>query len=226
MRDGGRQFADRRNLGRSRKTCLRVSQRLLHILPIVDIQQQSVPASHSAFAVARGLAEHVKPSVDTVGPAEPALDFVRLASCDSTRPRAPRRLHVVRVKKIGPAQALPGVKGRAAVAEYPPVQVVEIAVGSRAPHQTGHGLDDQAEIALACLQGFLGTLSIFSISEQDVPADDMTLRVPQREAAHIEPSIHAIETPEAVFDVIRFSGFHRMTPSSDYAAEIVWMYCA
>src|SRR5580704_2455748 len=56
----------------SRQSSLAAAKGFLHILPVIDIDQQSVPASHSAFVVARCLAEYLKPSIDSIGPAESA----------------------------------------------------------------------------------------------------------------------------------------------------------
>ena len=74
------------------------------------------------------------------------------------------------------------------------------------------------------MQGFLGTPSILDINQQDVPAEDPALRVPQRQAADVERSVHAIVTPDTVLDVVGFSGRDRMTPARHYAWEILLSY--
>ena len=118
MRNRGGKFADRGRPCSSGQAQSRLSaQSLLHILAVVDIDQQAVPASHSAFIVTRGLAERAKPPVDAIGTAEPALVIVRLAGCDSARPRTHGRLRIVRVKEIGPAELRPGVGARAGVVQ-------------------------------------------------------------------------------------------------------------
>ena len=45
-------------------------------------------------------------------------------------------------------------------------------------------------------------LQLFDVREQRVPADDVSLRVPKRETANLEPSIHAIESTDALKDLI------------------------
>ena len=53
VRDGSGEFAHGRNLRGARKSCLGAAQSFLHILPIVDIDQQAVPASAPALGIAQ-----------------------------------------------------------------------------------------------------------------------------------------------------------------------------
>jgi hypothetical protein len=103
VRDGGSEFAHCRRLHGPRKARLRVAQGFFHILPIVNIDEQAVPASPVPVRIIRWLPEDVKPPVRAVKPPKPVLDIVRLACHDGTRPRVDRRLHIVRVQKVEPA---------------------------------------------------------------------------------------------------------------------------
>jgi hypothetical protein len=147
--DSGGEFANRDRLHRSRQPRLTTAQGLLRVLPVIDIDQQAVPASCSAFTVTRGLAERLKPSVGAIGSAEPALSFERLAGCNGPRPRVRSRLCIIWVEKVLPPELRPSAGAGAGVVQYPLVQVVQFAVRSRAPNQARDRLDDQAEIALA-----------------------------------------------------------------------------
>ena len=144
MRDGGRKLSDTGNLSRSRKAFLSIAQRLPYLLLIVEIDEQTVPSSHSALIVTGRVAEHLKPSVDAIGTTEPALNCVRLASGDGTGPRPRRRLYIVRVEEIGPAKALPGARSSARVVQHAPIQVVDLAVRGRAPYQSRNRLNNRA----------------------------------------------------------------------------------
>ena len=57
---------------------------------------------------------------------------------------------------------------------------------------------------LACLaasQFLLGPLAFVNIDQEVVPADDMSVRIPERKSTGLKPAIGAIEAPSAYFDV-------------------------
>ena len=113
--DGCGKFASRCGLYRARQPRLAAAQGFFRILPVIDIDQQAVPASHSTFTIERGLAERLKPSVDAIPPAEPALNFERLAGCNGPRPCVRSRLHIIRMEEVLPDELRPGVGARPGV---------------------------------------------------------------------------------------------------------------
>src|SRR5260370_13235900 len=52
----------------------------------------------------------------------------------------------------------------------------------------------------------------------------MTLRVPHRESANLEPEVYAIGTPATVLNVVRKPGFDRTCKRDDHAGAIVGMH--
>src|SRR5947209_18867227 len=103
MRDGRSKFSDSRNLCRSREPRLHAAQSFLHILSLIDIDQQTIPARGVAFTVAHQLTKNVKPSVCAIAPSQTVLNLVHLTGSNGMGPCAQRRVDIVRVKEIEPA---------------------------------------------------------------------------------------------------------------------------
>ena len=66
-------------------------------------------------------------------------------------------------------------------------------------------------------------LPVVDIGLQDVPKDDMPVRISQREAARVEPAVDAIRTAEAVFEVVRMAGFDRLAPRGEDIWAVIRM---
>src|SRR6266436_183985 len=68
------------------------------------------------------------------------------------------------------------------------------------------------QVGLASSQLLFRLLQIVNIGNQDIPADNTTLRVAECEATHVEPAIHAIGPADPVLNVVGLPGLDRATP--------------
>src|SRR5262249_59651072 len=61
-------------------------QFLLSALPLVNVRKQVVPTHDPAFVVTETKAPGVKPAVDTISPAEPVINVIRVTGFDRIPP--------------------------------------------------------------------------------------------------------------------------------------------
>src|SRR5258708_22306203 len=84
---------------------LTVLQFLLRPLPVSDVSARSEPLYDPAVAIADRRSAGLKPTIDTVAPANTVFHVVRLSSLHRVRPELPRRLTIIRVQGVHPTPA-------------------------------------------------------------------------------------------------------------------------
>src|SRR6266851_2336179 len=66
-------------------------------------------------------------------------------------------------------------------------------------------------------------LPVVDISLQEVPKDDMPVRISQGEAARVEPVVDPVRTAEAGLKVVRMAGFDRLPPPGEGIFAVIRM---
>src|SRR5882724_4610440 len=76
------------------------------------------------------------------------------------------------------------------------------------PSKPWNGFNDESQIAFSGPKGFLSAFAVVDIREQEIPADDLTLRISLRELANFKPTVYAVGPAHAVLNRLRLTGFN------------------
>src|SRR5215471_14115747 len=76
------------------------------------------------------------------------------------------------------------------------------------------------QVRFTALQLLLGLLPRMDVGEQVVPADDLAVRITQREPSRLEPAVLAIMSSNPVLEFVRLSGVDRVLPGGHNLREI------
>src|SRR5262249_25771034 len=77
------------------------------------------------------------------------------------------------------------------------------------------------KIAFACTDDVLGALAVVDVGEQAVPTSDLSVRVAPGQPANLKPTVDAIETSNARFEVVRLAGRDSPFKGGDENVQIV-----
>src|SRR5215469_271488 len=98
---------------------------------------------------------------------------------------------------------------------------LDLAHCAQRSHEPGNVVDDLPKGEFSRMQSFLCALTIIDVCKKEVPRGYFVFRVSHRETAYLEPSVHSVRTPAAMFDVIDTPLFDRFDASFDYAGKII-----
>ena len=165
VRNGSRQFANGRDLRGYGKALLGISQSFLDAFAVLHVDTNSVPLDHTPFAIAQRLATHVEPAICAIRAAKPVSDLVRMPGLDVLPPQTYGGIDIVGMEKLQPSVFSKVFERLTGVFQNAPIDVVDLAVRRRAPHQGGNGFGDQAEMVFAGTEGLLSIDPVFNVSE-------------------------------------------------------------
>ena len=84
------------------------------------------------------------------------------------------------------------------------IHILQPAIWHGTPDQGWNGVDNQAKVGCALLQGFFSALSVLDIRVRSVPFEDLPGFVAQRHGAEEEPAKFSIEAAQARFTLRGF----------------------
>src|SRR5438034_8324755 len=73
-------------------------------------------------------------------------------------------------------------------------------------------------------QPAFGAFLVVNINEQTVPSGNVTVGIPQRERAPVEPAVYAVGSAQTLLHLIWLSGFDRVLPRSHDAWQVIRMH--
>ena len=82
------------------------------------------------------------------------------------------------------------------------VDEFDLAIGRKGYDQPWNAVDDQTRLTLAFAERLFGALQIVDVGEQNIPADDTSARTTKREPADLKPPVDAIETSNALDNLV------------------------
>ena len=134
-----------------RSSCSAFSDRLLGALEIFDVDARAKPPNDVAEFVAQRLGVMQHPPVLAVRFADASLGYGRLAAGHRRTPAPQMLLQIVGVDEVRPPSTFDRIKGNAKVIEAALVEVVDVAVRTRAEYQRRRRIEHQAGIDVLLL---------------------------------------------------------------------------
>ena len=112
----------------------------------------------------------------------------------------------------------------AEIFDRPLIQIVQVPLVSPAPHECRDRLDEEPKLSLSLDERFFGALPIVDVGEQNVPPGDVLAPIPKRKAANLNPTIDAVETPDARLEIVGLARRDRLREHLGDVRQIVGMH--
>src|SRR5260370_29262731 len=122
-----------------------LSKHGLGALEVIDVGIRSIPVDNVARFVAQWLSPKQEPSIHSVEPAQPSLNFTRLARGQKSEPLMSYFLQVLRVNGILPSPAASCFKRNARIFVPSPVPKYSRAIRQATPSECRDGVNDLPE---------------------------------------------------------------------------------
>ena len=112
---------------------------------------------------------------------------------------------------------------RAEVLEDLVVDGFDLTAGRKDRDQAGNAVHDQARIAFAYAQRFLGALPLFDVGVDSVPFDNIARFIARRIGAEQEPSVLSVASTQPRLGLSQLSGSQDGLPRGSKPVEVVGM---
>ena len=199
------------------------SHEFFRLFPLLDIRHQLVPADDVALGVTLRDATEVAPAVHAISATAAMLHIERLPGFDECRKRVDQARHVVRMDRIAGGPRFHFLECLAEVFQHPAVDVLNLACCIGCGHKPRDAVDHQAEVVFARAKRLLHALPVVDVGQQHVPADGTTLRIASGKGACLEPTVHAVRTALAEFEIVGLPCLDRVSPCRDRARQVLGM---
>ena len=158
---------------------------LLGALPVVDIDQEDVPAGDVPVGVTHGQRAHLEPAIDAIGTAAAMLDIVGGSGPDRARKRGDHARQVIWMHRVAELPRFQLLDRSAKVFQELSVEMFHLTRRSQGRGEPGNAVDDLAEIDLTRPQGLHGPLQAFGRGgELGRPSRDPLVQLAGAEAIH------------------------------------------
>jgi len=111
----------------------------------------------------------------------------------------------------------------AEVLQYAMIHELDLATGGHDRNEAGNGVDDQPKTLGAETESVFGACPILKIGVRAVPRDDASPFVPDRVAAHQEPTELPVEPAKPALELEGLAGLPRTLERVEQTREIVGM---
>ena len=187
-----------------RDSCSLSLQRFLGALTIVNIGDQTIPASDSAFCVLHRKNASLGPSIEAIGPSITEFTIVGSSGCQRMRKF---HHHARKISRVDRTVGSPGVqllKRHAKEIQQRSIGLIDLTGRIQSAYKPRNAVENLAEIVFARLQGFLSALLIVDVGGRTDEFDDLSFCIAQ------DHGLLKMPTPGPVFSAER-SGFESKT---------------
>src|SRR5262245_6107315 len=190
---------------------------------ILDVRQQNVPAGNTAGIIADWDEAGVKPPIFAVDASQTCFvmegntgNYRFLKNLEDTG-------KVFRMYDVNFSPVLQLFGRPAKILEHLAIDVFEFTIRGCDRDETGYPVNCRAQATLALTQSLFGAFEFVNVSEEVVPPQDATIRIPKRTCPGLKPAIDAIKASSPKFDLERLTRRHRLGKDFDDAWKIFRM---
>ena len=157
-------------------------ERFFSALSLVDVDEQVVPTDDTPIGILERKATRLKPAIGAIETSTADFELKGLAGRHRSGEDLDGKWKILGMNSVAGRPALKLILRRTEILEYLPVDEFLLTARHMDRDHARNTVDDQPGLLLAFAQGFLSPLPIFDVDQQVEPAEDVALRIAQRQA--------------------------------------------